>query len=356
MPHNITKQLISWYLKNKRDLPWRNTKDPYKIWISEIILQQTRVSQGISYYYRFLQSFPDIESLAKAREEDVLKSWQGLGYYSRARNLHATAQSLNTNYNSRFPETFEEIKKLKGIGDYTAAAIGSFAFGIRHPVLDGNVFRFISRYYGIDTPIHTSETKKNILLILHEMMEGVKDPAIFNQSVMEFGALQCTPQRPDCAACPLQEGCYARIHKATSDLPVKQKAAPLRKRYLYYFLLISPDGFTYLQRRTENDIWKGLYEFPLLEAEKPLGNTGLMKRMLAESWGQPLEGLQAEVSEEIIHKLSHQELHVRFYTFRLKKKLKIKNSAIFDVRTDALESYAIPRVIDRFLTHHGYLK
>lgn len=354
MSNTITNILISWYLKYKRDLPWRDTRDPYKIWISEIILQQTRVSQGISYYYRFLESFPDIKTLAGAKEEDVLKNWQGLGYYSRARNLHATARLLSAKYNNSFPENFDEIKALKGIGDYTAAAIGSFAFGIRYPVLDGNVFRFITRYFGIDTPIHMSETRKNILNILHEMMSEVKDPALFNQALMEFGALQCVPKNPACDVCPLRTGCHALGHSMVDKLPVKQKAAPLKKRYLHYFILNYRNACFYMQRRHARDIWQGLHEFPLIETAKPVSFSRLQSMALKEPWGASLGELQCEVSDEIIHKLSHQELHVRFYTSMLKKRLKIKNSVIFEVKTADLENYAIPRVIDRFLIQQGY--
>jgi A/G-specific adenine glycosylase len=228
---NFSKTIIRWYNKNKRDLPWRHTKDPYKIWLSEIILQQTRVQQGLPYYETFVKKFPTVHHLAKANEDVVMKTWQGLGYYSRARNLHYSAKFISKNLKGKFPNNFEEIKKLKGIGDYTAGAIASFAFNKPYPVVDGNVFRVLSRYFGIKTPIDSAKGK-NEFVEKATLLLDKKNPGTFNQAIMEFGAMKCVPQNPDCGKCPLKNGCEALANDTVSALPFKSKKNKIRTRYL----------------------------------------------------------------------------------------------------------------------------
>jgi A/G-specific adenine glycosylase len=259
--------ISSWYKDHHRPLPWRETKDPYKIWVSEVILQQTRVSQGIDYYHRFLDSFPDIHALACASEDEVLKVWQGLGYYSRARNMHQAAKTMLENYNGHFPSSFTEIILLKGVGEYIASAVASFAFDLAYPVIDGNVLRFIARLKGIVEPVNTSLGKKMIREILENEIDH-NDPALFNQAVMEFGAIICMPQKPACNVCPLQMDCIARNTGMVDKIPVKTKKSAPRPRYLHYIVtFIKKDNqlFTLFKKRFKDDIWKNLYEFPLIE-------------------------------------------------------------------------------------------
>ena len=309
---NLANLLIDWFIKNKRDLPWRHTTDPYKIWLSEIILQQTRVEQGLPYYNNLVSRYPSIKSLSKAKDDDVMKLWQGLGYYSRARNLLFTARDLNENYKSKFPETFEEIKKLKGIGDYTAAAIASFAFNLKHPVLDGNVYRFITRLYGIETPIDKAETKSSVMTLLNELIAGINDPATFNQALMEFGALHCTPKNPKCPTCPFQVYCIAFKENKTQQIPVKGKGVLVRNRYLSYFVFIAKNKTTYIKKRTEKDIWLNLYDFPLVETVKPMSMNKILKHSQVESWLEKTKITGITAVKPVLHKLSHQNLFVTF--------------------------------------------
>ena len=257
----------SWYSLNKRDLPWRTTRDPYLIWLSEIIMQQTRIDQGLAYYNRFANEFPTVSDLASASEDQVLKLWQGLGYYSRARNLHFTAKYIKEQYNGIFPNNYKSILSLKGIGEYTAAAIASISFNLEYPAVDGNVYRVLSRYFGISTPIDSGTSKKAFYELAKELIKG-NDPGMHNQALMEFGALQCTPKNPDCANCPLNERCYAFLNKKINELPAKQNKTKQRDRYFNYIVFLNKNQ-TWLQKRTGNDIWKNLYEFPVVEtAEK----------------------------------------------------------------------------------------
>ena len=244
----------SWYSLFKRDLPWRMTRNPYFIWLSEIILQQTRIDQGLAYYGRFTDEFPSISDLASASEDYILKLWQGLGYYSRARNLHFTAKYINQYYNGLFPSDYDSIRSLKGIGDYTAAAIASISFNLEYPAVDGNVYRVLSRYFGISDPIDTSTGKKTFYNLAKELIKGT-DPGMHNQAIMEFGALQCTPKNPDCQLCPLKESCYAFLSKKISELPVKQNKTKQRDRYFNYLVLAGKSNI-WMRKRIGNDIWK----------------------------------------------------------------------------------------------------
>lgn len=254
--------LLDWYAENKRDLPWRNTTDPYLIWISEIILQQTRVAQGYEYFLRFIKRFPDVASLAAASEDEVMKYWQGLGYYSRARNLHAAAKSMK----GTFPKNYAEVRALKGVGDYTAAAICSFAYDMPYAVVDGNVYRVLSRYFGIDIPIDSTEGKKTFTALAREMLDKSR-PADYNQAIMDFGAVQCMPQSPNCLFCPLSGSCRALLEGKVQQLPVKQHRTKTTNRYFNY-IYVRMGAHTLIHKRTENDIWKNLFELPLIETEK----------------------------------------------------------------------------------------
>ena len=262
----FSKKVINWYLQNKRDLPWRNTRDAYKIWLSEIILQQTRVEQGLPYYEKFVAAFPTIKDLANAPQDKVMKLWQGLGYYSRARNLQFAAQWVMSEHKGKFPKEYNEIIKMKGVGEYTAAAIASFAYDLPHPVLDGNVYRILSRIFGIHDAIDSSAGKKKFMEKLHELLP-VQEAANFNQSIMEFGAIQCVPKNPKCDECIFKNECYAFANEKIELLPIKEKKLIKKDRHFYY--LISSDGEnTIIKKRADKDIWHSLYEFPLFE--KPI--------------------------------------------------------------------------------------
>ena len=263
--HNFPLLIAQWYRQNSRNLPWRNTNDPYFIWLSEIIMQQTRIEQGTSYYEKFTSNYPTINDLANANEQQVLNDWQGLGYYSRARNLHYSAKLVRDEYNGVFPSTFDDILKLKGVGTYTAAAISSFAFKESKAVVDGNVYRLLSRVYDVDTPIDSSKGKKEFQLIADELIPQ-ENPDIHNQAIMEVGSLVCTPKNPNCDECPLNGICLAR-EKNTVDLrPVKSKKTKVRDRYFHY-LIYNDKGETYIEQRTEKGIWQNMYQFPMIEIE-----------------------------------------------------------------------------------------
>ncbi|MCB0432718.1 MAG: A/G-specific adenine glycosylase [Mangrovimonas sp.] len=338
-----SKTLINWYSDNKRDLPWRNTKNPYYIWLSEIILQQTQVNQGLPYYYKFVNTYPTIEMLANASETDVLKLWQGLGYYSRARNLHYTAQYIARELHGVFPKSYKELIKLKGVGDYTASAIASICFNETAPVLDGNVYRVISRYYGLDTPINTGKAQKEFKEILFELIDK-SNPAEFNQAIMEFGARQCKPQSPDCPVCPFNKGCYALAKNKVQELPVKLKPVKIKKRFFNYLVYVSEDGKTQLEKRTEKDIWQNLYQFPLIETKKRLSEY-VLKEMVGEL--TPFKDL-ALFKDEVLHKLSHQHLYVKFWIVKVQK---IKGEGI---NTSEVANFPVPILIGNFLDSFNF--
>lgn len=306
----INEILIWWYQNNKRDLPWRRTRDPYAIWVSEIILQQTRVSQGIDYYCRFMNRFPDLVSLAGAKIEEVLKAWQGLGYYSRARNMHAAAVVMVSVHGGKFPSTYRELMGLKGIGPYTAAAIASIAFDEPRAVIDGNVHRVIARLFGFSDP-PGGRGSGAISRKARELLDEAA-PGIYNQAIMEFGALVCTPANPSCGSCPLQECCIAYRRGQVEKLPVKGKNIKQRHRYFHYFIIKSGDRILVRQRENK-DIWQWLFEFPLIETSHPTSPVGLME---SPSWNQLFmnrEVRPSRVSGTIRHRLTHQVIHARFY-------------------------------------------
>ncbi len=344
---SFREALLSWYNEHKRDLPWRNSNDPYIIWISEIILQQTRVNQGLPYFQKFSKNYPTVYDLAEAPENRVMKDWEGLGYYSRARNLHSAAKQIVSEFNGNFPDAHAEILKLKGVGDYTAAAISSFAYNQPHAVVDGNVFRVLARVFGIFTPINTGAGKKQFDKLAAELLYR-KDPATYNQAIMEFGALQCVPKSPDCEVCPLKNGCNAYINGTMDSLPVKEKKSYDRKRY-FNFALIKSKNQVLVEPRTGQDIWKQLYQFPLVE-HTDLIEPGQMNVELEVFMGKTSELTFEKVTDLPTHKLSHQTIYCRIFEISCKGKLKLaKGSGMKWVNPSELNELGFPRPLRKFL-------
>lgn len=340
--------ITSWYHLNKRDLPWRNTKNPYLIWLSEIILQQTRVDQGMAYYLKFESAFPTIRHLAEADNDKVMKLWQGLGYYSRARNLHTAAKMVCSGFKGKFPSEYNEILSLKGVGEYTAAAIASFAFNKPHAVVDGNVYRVLSRVFGIESPIDSNIGKKEFLKLANELLDK-QDPSTHNQAIMEFGALQCKPVNPDCSVCLMSAHCYAFAKKKVNELPVKEKKIKVRNRYFNYIVLKSK-GSTIINKRIEKDIWTNLYDFPLIETNAEVSEPDFLS---SEEWKQMIgknKYVLNSVSTPYKHVLSHQKIYARFWEIDCTSDLKslVSESAIIIKQKD-IQKYAVPRLIENYL-------
>ncbi|NEM99618.1 A/G-specific adenine glycosylase [Pontibacter burrus] len=316
----FAQTLINWYNRHKRNLPWRATTDPYFIWLSEVILQQTRVNQGLPYYNKFTETYPTVQDLAAAPEDEVLRLWQGLGYYSRARNMHHTARQIVQEYGGNFPDNYSELLKLKGVGNYTAAATAAFAFKEQVAVLDGNVFRVLSRVFGISEDIALPASRKVFQEQANELVPA-DEPDTYNQAIMEFGAIQCTPVMPDCLFCPLQQQCFAFTHGLVQELPVKSKAKAARPRYFHY-LVFSWQGQYYMRKRLEGDIWQGLYDFYLFEStDKTLATEALLEELNAAGIPVAAEQLQPP-RKEYKHILSHQKITAKFYLIHLTEKLK----------------------------------
>lgn len=343
----ISTPLLNWYTIHKRPLPWRETRDPYKIWISEIILQQTRVAQGMGYYLHFVERFPDVSSLAAASQDEVLKYWQGLGYYSRARNLLAAARTIEEKYSGIFPASYQEVRALKGIGDYTAAAICSAAYGMPLAAVDGNVYRVLSRIFNIDLPIDSTTGKRYFAELAATQLDEWH-PGEYNQAIMDFGALQCTPGMPDCSICPLDTKCLGLSAGRIGELPVKQGRTTVRDRYFYYFHILC-EGRIRMHRREKKDIWQGLYEFPLIETQGSVAPDDLQNhpgyQSLFGSTGKP-EILS--ISPEIRHVLSHQALHIRFLTVTIPLPSAGLEKYI-SVAPEDIPRLAVPRPIEAFL-------
>ena len=340
---NFSKILIKWYLQNKRDLPWRNTANPYPIWLSEIMLQQTRVAQGTPYFLSFTTEFPTVFDLAAASEEQVLKLWQGLGYYSRARNLHKTAQYIATELNGIFPNNYNDLLKLKGIGEYTAAAIASFAYNECVAVVDGNVFRVLSRYFDIETDIAQACAKKEFAALAFELMPK-DNPATFNQAIMEFGALQCIPKSPNCSICVFNESCAALQKKKVDRLPVKSKKIKVRNRYFNYIVANDENENTLIQKRTSKGIWQNLYEFPLLETEKEENFDFVLEQIQSEYFKEnSISSILETNDKSIIHKLSHQHLHIKFW------KVNVNGTIKNGINQENLKTFPFPIVIHNFI-------
>lgn len=340
------RSLLRWNLnKNDRKMPWKGIKDPYKIWLSEIMLQQTRVEQGMGYYNRFIKAFPTVDLLAQAAENQVYKHWEGLGYYSRCRNLIATAKKVSFELDGRFPETREGLLSLKGVGPYTAAAIGSFAFGLPLAVVDGNVMRVLSRVLGIKEPVDQPAVKKKIETYAGELLDD-KNPAAYNQAIMDLGAVVCKPQQPACSQCPFQKKCFAYKHGLQATLPVKSKKIKSRERFMYY-LILEHAGKQLMRKRTGNDIWKGLYEFVLMEKDEPQAFKSMQK---LSGWGIPSTGIQQEiidVSEEIVHQLTHQKISCQLIHIKVDKTIHLDGYAWHKKNT--IRQFPFPRLITRYL-------
>ena len=336
---NFSSRLINWYLQYKRDLPWRETKNPYLIWLSEIMLQQTRVAQGLPYYERFIVAFPTVFDLANASEEQVLKLWQGLGYYSRARNLHKTAQMIAFEMNGIFPDNYLDLLKLKGVGDYTAAAIASFTYNESVPVVDGNVFRVLSRVFDVEDDISNQSSKKIFVDLAQELMPK-KQAAQFNQAIMEFGALQCVPKSPNCTICPFNDNCAALQKNKVDLLPVKNKKIKVTNKFLNYLVINDQKNKTLIQKRSEKGIWQNLYEFPLIETLTSVDLEFIKDNAKLENQIIDIELINRE---EIIHKLTHQKLHINFW------KISVGGGLKNGLHYDDLKAYPFPIVIANFI-------
>ena len=344
---NFSTEIISWYIQNKRHLPWRATKDPYKIWLSEIILQQTRIEQGLPYYLRFIEAYPTVFHLAKAADEEVLKLWQGLGYYTRARNLHATAKHVATTLNGVFPETYTGLLTLKGVGDYTASAIASICYNEPAPVVDGNVYRVLSRYFNVDTPINSTEGIKYFKELARELIYN-KDPSNYNQAVMEFGAMQCKPKSPHCGTCPLNSSCGALQYNKVAQLPVKLKKGKIRTRFFNY-LVINNGSQLLLQKRTGNDIWQHLYQFPLVETPEAVERKKITDHPIFKDLiGQKTFKIVLYNPEAIIHKLSHQHIYTKFWIVTI-------NAPITNgIAISGITAYPVPVLIANFIEKYNF--
>lgn len=332
----LGQELVKWYENHQRNLPWRHTKDPYQIWLSEIILQQTRVDQGLPYYLKFVHAFPTVELLAGATEQEVLSLWQGLGYYSRGRNLHKTAQIIANDYNGDFPDSYEGLLKLKGIGPYTAAAIASFAFDLPHAVVDGNVFRVLSRYFGIDLAINSTAGKKTFEKIAAEVLNN-KQPALHNQAIMEFGALHCKPVAPKCSECPLQLSCAAFAENKVQLLPVKEKKVKVRQRFFVYHIDINQQNRMAFERRNAGDIWEGLYQFPNIELTSAEEQAAYLQSFTA-AWQSP----------KFKHILTHQKIEAYFIV----APINAKRADLNYYPIEEITQLPLPRLIDKFLEQH----
>ena len=345
----IQDTLINWYAENKRDLPWRHNPTPYEVWLSEVILQQTRVNQGWDYYLRFVEKWPTVADLAQASEEEVLKMWQGLGYYSRARNLHHCAQQVVEEYGGAFPADFEKLRKLKGIGNYTAAAIASIAFNLPHAVVDGNVYRVLSRLFDIDTPININEGQTLFAKIANEQLNR-EQPDLHNQALMEFGALHCTPQNPNCLLCPLQAQCLAFERQTVMQRPVKLQKLKVKTRYLNY-LVIRVNDSIYLRKRSDKGIWRNLYDFPCIESDLPMTVEEVIS---SEAFQQLIDGnpfTVTKTSPVFTHKLTHRTLLAQFIEIKVSQELlRIETKGLLLTPERDLGNYPIPRLIDLYLT------
>ena len=340
---DFTNSLTQWYLQNKRDLPWRKTVNPYKIWLSEIMLQQTRVAQGTPYFLSFTTAFPTVFDLAAANEEQVLKLWQGLGYYSRARNLHKTAQYVANELSGIFPDNYNDLLKLKGVGEYTAAAIASFSYNEAVPVVDGNVFRVLSRYFDVETDIASAYAKKEFAALAFELMPK-HNPGVFNQAIMEFGALQCVPKSPNCGICIFNTSCAALQKKKVDQLPVKSKKLKVRNRFFNYLVVSDDNENTIIQKRIAKGIWHNLYEFPLIETER-VEDFDCISNLIQSDFfkGNEIVGISESNPETIIHKLSHQHLHIKFW------KVKVNGTIKNAINSDTLKTFPFPIVIHNFI-------
>lgn len=346
MPHSLgfmqfSKVLIAWYLQNKRDLPWRHTNNPYLIWLSEIMLQQTRVAQGLPYYLQFVDAFPTVFDLASADEQQVLRLWQGLGYYSRARNLHKAAKYVVTEFNGVFPNSYSQLLKLPGVGNYTAAAIASFAYNEPVAVVDGNVYRVLARYFDIETDIASSSANAEFRELAQQLIPN-NQPALFNQAIMEFGALQCVPKNPNCSICVFNSSCAALQKNKVGILPIKRKKAKVKNRFFNYLVIEDEFNNTVVTKREDQGIWQNLYEFPLHESMQAVGEPDFDYLKLVN---EVLSIVELDDSA-VIHKLSHQHLHIKFW------KMQLRGIVDNGVQIAELNELPFPIVIHNFIEKH----
>lgn len=345
---DFAHRLIQWYDRYKRPLPWRETRDPYRLWVSEVILQQTRVTQGLPYYLKFISSFPDISSLARATEDQVMKMWQGLGYYSRARNMMKAARMVMEEFDGRFPSDYHQLLQLPGIGKYTAAAVSSFSAGQEHPVIDGNVTRFLARLEGITSDITRAEAKRKIEEDSYRRISQ-KDPGKYNQAIMEFGAQVCRPGNPLCMKCPFREACRAYKMGIVDEIPFKPKKKELEERHIHYLVVFSRiKGVTevLLNKRKDDDIWRDLYDFPSVEADRSLEGKELEAMMPCHSVLNGSECTYIGSSDTVNHLLSHRKLIVRFFFFEAARLVPGK---FITVRWNDVASYPVPKVVENYL-------
>ncbi len=347
MADDTAERLIDWFSAHRRDLPWRATTDPYRIWISEVILQQTRVAQGLDYYLRFVDRFPDVKTLAQAAEDEVLRYWQGLGYYSRARNLHAAARQVMERFGGVFPDTYVGIRSLRGVGDYTAAAVASFAFGLPHAAVDGNVYRWLSRLYSIDMPIDSTEGKRAFAALAQSLLP-VDRAAAFNQATMEFGALQCTPQSPDCQSCTFSGRCLALAAGTVDRLPVKKPKTEVKHRWFNY-LAVRCGGEILLGQRTAKDIWQNLYEFPLIETGRSVDFADLQR---LDEFRRLFDGIEGVALRRVVpmpkHVLSHRVIHAVFYEFEVPEFSAAMQDNYLIINENHLDRHPVSRLIENY--------
>jgi A/G-specific adenine glycosylase len=344
--------LLKWNkAKNNRKMPWKGENDPYRIWLSEIMLQQTRVAQGIKYYNNFIKTFPDIHKLAKASDKKIYKMWEGLGYYSRCRNLIETAHYISKNGKGKFPDTYDEIRALKGIGPYTAAAISSFAFNLPYAVIDGNVFRVLARVFGINKPVDTAEGKKYFQALADKLLDK-KHPGLYNQSIMDFGAVVCKPVSPLCTQCDLNKNCYAFLNNKIAVLPVKKKKIIIRKRW-FYFLVLECNHEKVIRQRTGKDIWQGLYEFPLIETGSEQEINTILKEAERDKILQKNNYKIISISAVFKQQLSHQFIIGRYIHIRVKK-IKIQTGNLQWVKETLFKKYSFPQIINQYLVHKEF--
>ena len=340
---SFNSNLTNWFDKNKRELPWRKSNDPYKIWLSEIILQQTQVKQGLPYYNKFLKNYPNVYELARSSEDEVMKNWQGLGYYSRARNLLFTAKYIVHELNGIFPKKYIDLIKLKGVGDYTASAIASICFDESVAVLDGNVFRVLSRYFGIEIPINSTQGIKHFKSLAKSLLPK-KRIGDYNQAVMEFGALQCKPKSPNCSICPINVNCVAFTTNNTKNLPIKIKRSKIKDRYFNFLVYLTKKSETVIEKRNVKGIWQQLYQFPLIETESSVSKKKLMSSKKGlEKYNLINPEIELINKSEIVHKLSHQRLHIKFW--KLNKKIKHHKTVYWN----DLKKYPVPSPIAEFI-------
>lgn len=368
---SVSVKLVEWYDPGRRQhdgtggLPWRNTSDPYRIWVSEVILQQTRVGQGLDYYSRFIEAFPDVETLASSDEEKVLKIWQGLGYYSRARNIHQAAGQIVKFYKGRIPADYDDLIRLPGIGDYTASAILSIAFGKSYPAIDGNAGRVFARISGITDPAGSTSFIKKVKKIAERWISR-SDPAAFNQAVMDLGALVCTPENPVCDVCPVKDDCYAFKNGKTEMLPVIRKKKTKTKRYFHYFVILWEERnrqMIMIRKRTGNDIWKNLFEFPMIESSGPAASEKIMHTLSQKTAAYSVLAGTVPQKNHYRHILTHREIMADFFIFRIQPEeapetirgLREAFPGAFEIELDGLNNYAVSRLVDKFLKDNRLL-